>query len=101
VADLRRLAPGGEASLEIVPGSTCRWCTKALSTTVRTVAFERLVQNLAVDHQVFTMNRKCTPIRKRAFRLQLPSDRPHPDSKKVPVAIVYSARKRDQQDTDI
>ena len=35
--------------------------------TVRTVAFERLVQELAVDHQLFVMDRKGTPIREQAF----------------------------------
>ena len=35
--------------------------------TVRTVAFERLVQELAGDHQLFVMDRKGTPIREQAF----------------------------------
>ena len=35
--------------------------------TVRTVAFERLVQELAADHQLFVMDRKGTPIREQAF----------------------------------
>lgn len=35
--------------------------------TVRTVAFERLVQELAEDHQLFVMDRKGTPIREQAF----------------------------------
>jgi tRNA (pseudouridine54-N1)-methyltransferase len=35
--------------------------------TVRTVSFERLVQELAVDHQLFVMDRKGTPIREQAF----------------------------------
>ena len=35
--------------------------------TVRTVAFERLVQELAVDHELFVMDRKGTPIREQAF----------------------------------
>ena len=34
---------------------------------VRTVAFERLVQELAEDHQLFVMDRKGTPIRGQAF----------------------------------
>ena len=35
--------------------------------TVRTVSFERLVQQLAEDHQLFVMDRKGTPIREQAF----------------------------------
>lgn len=35
--------------------------------TVRTIAFERLVQELATDHQLFVMDRKGTPIRDVAF----------------------------------
>lgn len=35
--------------------------------TVRTVAFERLVQELAADHQLFVMDRKGTSIREQAF----------------------------------
>ena len=35
--------------------------------TVRTVAFERLVQELAADHQLFVMDRKGTPIAEQAF----------------------------------
>ena len=35
--------------------------------TVRTVAFERLVQELSNDHQLFVMDRKGTPIREQAF----------------------------------
>jgi tRNA (pseudouridine54-N1)-methyltransferase len=35
--------------------------------TVRTVAFERLVQELAADHQLFVMDPKGTPIRDQAF----------------------------------
>ncbi len=35
--------------------------------TVRTVAFERLVQELAADHQVFLMDPKGTPIRQQVF----------------------------------
>ena len=35
--------------------------------TVRTVAFERLVQELAEAHQLFVMDRKGTPIREQAF----------------------------------
>ena len=35
--------------------------------TVRTVAFERLVQELAEDHQLFVMDRKGTSIREQAF----------------------------------
>jgi len=34
---------------------------------VRTIAFERLVQELAADHQLFVMDRKGTPIREQAF----------------------------------
>jgi len=34
---------------------------------VRTVSFERLVQELAADHQLFVMDRKGTPIREQAF----------------------------------
>ena len=36
--------------------------------TVRTVSFERLVQQLADDHQLFVMDRKGTPIRGQAFQ---------------------------------
>ena len=35
---------------------------------VRTVSFERLVQQLAGDHQLFVMDRKGTPIRGQAFQ---------------------------------
>ena len=35
--------------------------------TVRTVSFERLVKELAADHQLFVMDRKGTPIREQAF----------------------------------
>lgn len=35
--------------------------------TVRTVSFERLVQELATDHQLFVMDRKGTPIREQTF----------------------------------
>lgn len=35
--------------------------------TVRTVSFERLVQELAEDHQLFVMDRKGTSIRAQAF----------------------------------
>ena len=35
--------------------------------TVRTISFERLVQQLAGDHQLFVMDRKGTPIREQAF----------------------------------
>ena len=35
--------------------------------TVRTIAFERLVQELAEDHQLFVMDRKGAPIREQAF----------------------------------
>lgn len=34
---------------------------------VRTISFERLVQELAVDHQLFVMDRKGTPIDEQAF----------------------------------
>jgi tRNA (pseudouridine54-N1)-methyltransferase len=34
---------------------------------VRTISFERLVQELAADHQLFVMDRKGTPIREQAF----------------------------------
>jgi len=34
---------------------------------VRTISFERLVQELAEDHQLFVMDRKGTPIREQAF----------------------------------
>ena len=36
--------------------------------TVRTIAFERLVQELAVDHQLFVMDRKGTPIHGQSFQ---------------------------------
>jgi len=36
--------------------------------TVRTVSFERLVQELAADHQLFVMDRKGTPIREQLFQ---------------------------------
>ena len=35
--------------------------------TVRTLAFERLVQELADDHQLFVMDRKGTPIGEQVF----------------------------------
>ena len=35
--------------------------------TVATTSFERLVQALAEDHQLFVMDRKGTPIREQAF----------------------------------
>jgi tRNA (pseudouridine54-N1)-methyltransferase len=35
--------------------------------TVRTVAFERLVQELAADHQLFLLDPKGTPIGEQAF----------------------------------
>ena len=35
--------------------------------TVRTLSFERLVQELAVDHQLFVMDRKGTPIHEQVF----------------------------------
>jgi tRNA (pseudouridine54-N1)-methyltransferase len=35
--------------------------------TVRTLAFERLVQELAADHQLFVMDRKGTSIREQVF----------------------------------
>jgi tRNA (pseudouridine54-N1)-methyltransferase len=35
--------------------------------TVRTLSFERLVQELARDHQLFVMDRKGTPIREQVF----------------------------------
>lgn len=36
--------------------------------TVRTLSFERLVQELAEDHQLFVMDRKGTPIREQVFQ---------------------------------
>jgi len=36
--------------------------------SVRTVSFERLVQELAADHQLFVMDRKGTSIREQAFQ---------------------------------
>jgi tRNA (pseudouridine54-N1)-methyltransferase len=36
--------------------------------TVRTLSFERLVQELAADHQLFVMDRKGTSIREQAFQ---------------------------------
>lgn len=36
--------------------------------TVRTVSFERLVQELAADHPLFVMDRKGTAIREQAFQ---------------------------------
>lgn len=35
--------------------------------SVHTMSFERLVQGLAADHQLFVMDRKGTPIREQAF----------------------------------
>jgi tRNA (pseudouridine54-N1)-methyltransferase len=35
--------------------------------SVRTISFERLVQDLAADHQLFVMDRKGTPMREQAF----------------------------------
>ena len=34
---------------------------------MRTVSFERLVQELAADHQLFVMDRKGTPIGEQVF----------------------------------
>jgi tRNA (pseudouridine54-N1)-methyltransferase len=39
--------------------------------SVRTLSFEKLIQELAVDHQLLVMDKKGTPIRQQAF-----SDRP-------------------------
>ncbi len=52
--------------------------------TVRTLSFERLVQELAVDHQLFVMDRKGTSIREQTFEAQslLPADRPYSDAEK-------------------
>jgi tRNA (pseudouridine54-N1)-methyltransferase len=36
--------------------------------TVRTVSFERLVQELAENHQLFVMDRKGPPIREQSFQ---------------------------------
>lgn len=36
--------------------------------TVRTLSFERLVQELAENHQLFVMDRKGTPIREQSFQ---------------------------------
>lgn len=36
--------------------------------TVRTVSFERLVQELAENHQLYVMDRKGAPIREQAFQ---------------------------------
>ena len=35
--------------------------------SVRTISFERLVQELAADHQLFVMDRKGTPMREQVF----------------------------------
>jgi len=35
--------------------------------TVQTISFEKLVQTLSADHQLFLMDRKGTPIREQAF----------------------------------
>jgi tRNA (pseudouridine54-N1)-methyltransferase len=35
--------------------------------SVRTISFERLVQELAADHQLFVMDRKGTPMREQSF----------------------------------
>lgn len=35
--------------------------------TVRTLSFEKLIQELAEDHQLFVMDKKGTPIREQAF----------------------------------
>ncbi len=35
--------------------------------SVRTISFERLVQELAADHQLYVMDRKGTPIRQEVF----------------------------------
>ena len=35
--------------------------------SVRTISFERLVQELAADHQLYVMDRKGSPIRQEAF----------------------------------
>ena len=51
--------------------------------TVRTVAFERLVQELASDHQLFVMDRKGHVHSRAGIRRQslLPAYRPYPDAK--------------------
>lgn len=47
---------GKEESREVEPGIA-----------VRTISFEKLVQELAVDHQLFVMDRKGKPIREKAM----------------------------------
>lgn len=47
---------GKDASRAVEPG-----------VNVLTVSFERLVQTLAADHQLFVMDRKGTPIREQSF----------------------------------
>lgn len=47
---------GKETSRPVAPGIT-----------VATISFERLVQTLAADHQLFVMDRKGTPIGEQAF----------------------------------
>src|SRR3546814_1295692 len=44
--------------------------------TVRTVAFERLVQELAGEHQLFVMDPKGTLIHEQVFGDKWPSNRP-------------------------
>jgi tRNA (pseudouridine54-N1)-methyltransferase len=53
--------------------------------TVRTVSFEKLVQELAVDHALFVMDRKGTSIREQAFSGNpcFLSDRSPADAEKV------------------
>lgn len=41
--------------------------TVAAGITVRTISFEKLVQELAVDYQLYVMDKKGTPIREQEF----------------------------------
>jgi tRNA (pseudouridine54-N1)-methyltransferase len=66
--------------------------------TVRTVSFEKLVQELAVDHALFVMDRKGTSIREQAFSGNpcFLSDRSPADAEKVLQQPATAGREEDQ-----
>ena len=61
---LARIAKALDASVGMGKDETR---TVEAGLTVRTTSFERLVQELAADHQLFVMDPKGTPIREQAF----------------------------------
>ncbi len=68
--------------------------------TVRTLSFERLVQELAEDHQLFVMDRKGTPMDEQVFQAKpcfLLTDH-IPVPKKPSTALSDWARKRSRWD---